>query len=198
MSNYDRKDHFYHLAKKQGRRSRAFFKLEELNKEHHFIKRGHKVLDLGAWPGSWLEYSASVIGPPGVLVGIDLQKIESLPQSNVHLITGDVRDEENINKALELAGGAFDAVISDMSPSLSGVKEVDVWAARSLAELAFYVAEQTLADGGTLAIKVFKSNEIDQFFRTIQKRFRKLIRKELDSTRKTSKEYYILGLGFIK
>jgi 23S rRNA (uridine2552-2'-O)-methyltransferase len=197
MANYDRKDRFYELAKQQGRRSRAFFKLKELNQHYAFISPGGKILDLGAWPGSWLEYAATVVGRSGAVVGIDLQEIEPLEnRKQVHLLTGDVREEQNINAALEFAGDRFDAVISDMSPSLTGIREVDSWAARSLAELAFSVAEVALRPGGTLVIKVFKSSEIDQFYRSIQQRFGKLIRKELKSTRKTSNEFYIVGREF--
>ena len=198
MANYDRKDRFYQMAKEQGKRSRAFFKLKELNQHFAFIYPGAKILDLGAWPGSWLEYSSAVVNSHGKVVGIDLQEIEPLPKKNVHLITGDVRDQENIDQAIEFAGGLFDAVISDMSPSLTGIREVDSWAARSLAELAFFTCESALRPEGTLVIKVFKSSEIDQFYRSIQKRFERLIRKELKSTRKTSNEFYIIGKGFKK
>jgi 23S rRNA (uridine2552-2'-O)-methyltransferase len=196
MGDYNRTDHFYQKAKDEGLRSRAAFKIEEINKKYKLIKPGMRVLDLGAWPGGWLQVVAGLVGDRGVAVGIDLVKIEDLGEENVKVITGDVRDEENIEKALSLAGGPFDVVISDMSPKLTGVREIDNPACVGCVELSIYVAGQTLKNGGSWIAKIFKGGETDAFVKTIRPLFNKLVRAELDSTRKSSNEFYLIGTGF--
>lgn len=195
---YDRKDHFYKKAKSQGLRSRANFKLQELNEKYKLLREGHKVLDLGAWPGGWLQYSLTCIGSKGKAVGIDLVEIEDLGDKRLITITGDVTEDENIKQAIDFAGSKFDVVVSDMSPKLSGVKESDQARAAGLVELACNVAERTLVKGGNFVCKTFKGQDTDQIFKTIKPKFTKLLRSELDSSRKTSNEYYIVGLGLIQ
>lgn len=191
--SYDRKDHFYNLAKSEGFRSRASFKLKELNKKYGLLKPGFKVADLGAWPGGWMQVASQAVGRRGLVVGIDLVEIEDFGQDNVKCITGDVRDDEVIAKAKEMAGGAFDLILSDMSPKLSGIKEVDRYGAVGCAELALWASSQLLKEGGSIVIKVFKSNETEEFIRELRKHFKKVVRSELDSTRKTSNEFYVIG-----
>lgn len=194
--SYNRKDHLYHKAKSDGYRSRAAYKLEELNKRYGILKHGFKVLDLGAWPGGWMQIASRHVGYLGKVVGIDLAEIEAFDGTNIKVITGDVRDEENLSAALEWAGGRFDVVISDMSPKLSGIKEADRYGAVACAELAIWAAHHTLRSGGNVVIKVFKGNETEEFVKSIRPLFNKVARVELDSTRKTSNEFYIAAFGF--
>ena len=195
-SSYDRKDHYYNLAKEHGFRSRAAYKIKELDKKHKLIERGFKVVDLGAWPGGWMQVAAGVVGPKGLVVGIDLAEIEEFREDNVVSFVGDVSDEEVLSKATELSKGYFDLVLSDMSPKLSGIKEADRARAVGCAELALWACGTLLKTGGTLVIKVFKNNETDEFVKVMRKSFSKVVRSELDSTRKTSDEYYCVGFGF--
>ena len=193
---YNRKDHFYERAKQEGFASRAAYKLKELQSKHRLIKQGYSVLDLGAWPGGWCEVAAKLTGPSGVVVGIDFVQIEiSLPKY-VHFLKGDVGDENILAQAVELAGGHFNAVISDMSPKLTGIREVDALATTGCGELALFVAEKLLLPGGSLAVKLFKSAEADLFVKSARPLFNKLVRNELSSTRRTSNEFYMVGLGF--
>jgi len=194
--NYKRKDQYFKQAKEEGYRSRAAYKLIELNKKYKFVKRGSKTIDLGAWPGGWLQVAARQVGPTGLVVGIDLQEIEDFADKNIKLIQGDVKDESNIEQALTFAEGAFDVVLSDMSPKLSGIKEVDRLSAVALAELAMQTAQQLLKMEGSIVIKVFKGNETEEFVKSARGVFRKLIRAELKSSRKTSNEFYLVGLGY--
>ncbi len=194
---YERKDHLYKKAKSQGIRSRANFKLEELNDKYKLLRQGHKVLDLGAWPGGWLQFILNCIGPSGKAVGIDLVEIDDLNDRRVKTIQGDVLDEAVISQALEFCGGNFNLVVSDMSPKLSGVRESDQARSVALNELAAEVAERTLLKGGNFVCKTFKGHETDLLFKKIKPKFNKLLRSELDSSRKTSNEYYIVGLGLI-
>lgn len=194
--SYNRKDHFYNKAKSEGFRSRAAYKLKELNQDYGILKPGFKVIDLGAWPGGWMQVASQAVKHSGLVVGIDLVEIEDFGEDNVRCITGDVRDDENIARAKEYAGGSFDLVLSDMSPKLSGIKEVDRYGSVGCAELALWASYQLLRPGGNLVIKVFKSNEAEEFIKDFRKHFTKVTRSQLDSTRKTSNEFYLLGLGF--
>jgi 23S rRNA (uridine2552-2'-O)-methyltransferase len=193
---YNRTDHLYHKAKEEGYRSRASFKLLEMNNRFRLLKKGGRVLDLGAWPGGWLQVAAEIVGSDGVVVGIDLVPIEPLPESNVHLLTGDARDEAVQAKAFAFAKGKFHVVLSDMSPKLTGIKEADRLGSVSCAELALHIAQQTLVGGGGLVIKLFKSPEAEEFVKMMRPMFNKVTRSELDATRNTSNEFYVIGTGF--
>ncbi len=195
-NNYNRKDQFYKSAKESGYRSRAFFKLKEMDKKYKLFKRNDSVLDLGAWPGSWLEYTIKAVGNSGLCVGADLVEMKEFPENNVHCVTGDLRDESTIEEILSINPKRFDSVISDMSPKLTGIKEADRAGAIACAELAFWLSEKFLKPNGIFLTKVFKSEEANQFFRDIRKSFDELKRSKLDSTRKTSNEFYIIGIGY--
>lgn len=193
--NYNRKDHLYMKAKEEGYQSRASYKLIELNKKYALLKPGFKVLDLGAWPGGWMQVASEAVGPRGLVVGIDFVEIAQIGGANTHSLQGDVADDEVIKKAFDLAGGKFDLVVSDMSPKLTGIKDLDRTAAVGCAELALFVAQRTLRAGGNFVAKVFKGNETEEFYRATRPFFERLVRIELDSTRRTSNEFYIVGFG---
>lgn len=193
---YNRKDRLYWDAKEHGYRSRAAFKLIEINEKFRLLGQGSRVFDLGAWPGGWLQVAAQLVGAQGRVVGIDLVQIEPLPSENVLLLHGDARDEALVTTAADFAGGRFDVLLSDMSPKLTGIKEADRYAAVACAELAMFIAERVLTPGGALVVKVFKSPESDAFVKTVRPLFNKVARVELDSTRKTSNEYYLIATGY--
>ncbi len=194
--SYNRKDGFYSKAKEEGFRSRAAYKLKELDSRYHLLRSGTKVIDLGAWPGGWLQVCAARVGARGKVVGIDLAEMDPLPEPQVCTITGDVRDEENLEQAREFAGGAFDLVLSDMSPKHTGIKSVDQMATAAVAELALWAAGQLLRPGGNFVVKLFPSNETELFVKSARSRFNKVVRMGLKSTRKSSREFYLLGFGF--
>ena len=196
MSNYERQDHLYKAAKSSGYRSRAAYKLKELQKRSKVIKRGDKVLDLGAWPGSWSQVALELTGKAGAVAAIDLKQIDPIDQANFHFKQGDACEIENLQALMKTCGGRFDVVLSDMSPKLTGIKFADRAAIEGIAELALWAATQSLRTGGNFALKVFKCSEIDNFYRSNLKLFDKLKRVELSSTRKSSNEYYIVGIGF--
>ena len=195
-AQYNRKDPFYERAKEAGYRSRAAYKLLEINKKYKILKPGTKVIDLGSWPGGWLQVASEIVGESGLVVGIDLVELEPLDKGNTTAITGDARDQSNIRMALEIAGSRFDAVLSDMSPKLSGIPETDQAGTVACAELALEVAGQVLKERGDLIIKVFKGSDTDQFVRRLKPKFAAINRAELDSTRATSNEYYLIAKGF--
>lgn len=194
MSKYNRKDHFYKQAKTGNQRSRAYFKLKELDQKYKLFKKGDNVLDLGCWPGGWVQYALERVGTSGKVLGFDLQVTEGFDSKNVSLHALDLF--EDIDEALEITKsflGKANSVISDLSPKLTGIKTADRMQSIGLVERAYYFASEFLVSGGTFVTKVFKSNEAEEFYRSIRGDFNKVIRKELDSTRKTSTEFYIVG-----
>lgn len=196
MCAYERKDHLYKKAKSEGMRSRAAYKLVEIDQRFHILVPGTKVLDLGAWPGGWLQIALQRIGQSGLAVGIDLVEIRELDDPRLLVVEGDARDEEIIGRAMEFAGGQFDLILSDMSPKLTGVRDIDMPASLGLVELCLHVAGRALRPGGNLVCKTFKGGGVDAFVKSARPLFNKIVRSELDSTRKTSNEFYIIGLGY--
>jgi 23S rRNA (uridine2552-2'-O)-methyltransferase len=192
-SEYNRKDHLYQKAKDEGYRSRAAYKLLEIQQSYKVIPQGAHVLDVGAWPGGWTQVALELVGPKGSVTGIDLQALDPLDDPRCKLIAGDARDLEEI---LGNPGPCFDSVISDMSPKLTGIKEADQAGTVGCAELALYVAQQLLKKDGSFIVKVFKGGEVEGFVKSARPMFNKLIRSELKSTRATSNEFYVIGLGF--
>jgi 23S rRNA (uridine2552-2'-O)-methyltransferase len=192
-SSYNRKDHLYKKAKEEGYRSRAAYKLKEIQATHKIIAPNSSVLDVGAWPGGWTQVALEYVGPNGSVTAIDLQPLEPIDDPRCHLLSGDARDLE---ETLGHPGPSFDCVISDMSPKLTGIKEADQAGTVACAELALYVAQQLLKKGGNFVAKVFKGGEVEGFVKSARPMFNKLIRSELDSTRNSSNEFYVIGLGF--
>jgi 23S rRNA (uridine2552-2'-O)-methyltransferase len=194
MSQYNRKDHLYKKAKEEGYRSRAAYKLIEIQETYNLIRSGDAVLDVGAWPGGWTQVALEFIGQKGTVTGIDLVSVDPIDDPRCTLITGDARDLDTL---IPMDGGEpFDVVISDMSPKLSGIKEADQAGIVACAELALWAATQFLKNGGNFAVKVFKGGQIETFVKTARPMFNRLVRTELQSTRNTSNEFYVIGLGF--
>lgn len=193
---YKRKDHYYEKAKESGYRSRAAFKLIELSKRFKILNRGDYVLDLGCWPGSWLQVAARKTGPDGLVVGIDLQALEDLGLQNVVTIVGDAGDPDTINSAIKVAGRQFNLLLSDMSPKLSGIREVDQARIAACGEMALNVCRVALHPGGNIVMKLFKGGQVEDIVREARKDFKTVKRIELDATRSTSNEFYIVGMGF--
>lgn len=197
VSDYNRKDAFYKRAKEEGYRSRAAYKLKEIDSKYGLLKSGYRVLDLGAWPGGWMQVAAERVGSSGRVVGIDLVQIEDFGSDNIKVIVGDARDDVNLDAARSFAGGDFNLVLSDMSPKLTGIREVDSAQTVGCAELALFIARRVLIKQGNLVMKVFKSNETEVFVKSLRPLFNKVVRSELDSTRKTSNEFYLIALGYV-
>ncbi len=193
MSEYNRKDHLYQKAKEEGYRSRAAYKLVEVQDAYKIIKSGNSVLDVGAWPGGWTQVALNYVGDSGSVTAIDLQALDPIDDPRCKLIAGDARDLEQI---LGTGDPSFDVVVSDMSAKLTGIKEADQAAAVGCAELALYVAQQNLKQGGNFLVKVFKGGDVEGFVKSTRPMFNKLLRSELKSSRNTSNEFYVIGLGF--
>lgn len=191
---YQRKDAFYARAKAEGYRSRAAYKLMDLARRYQLLKRGDHVVDLGAWPGGWLQVAADLVGPRGVVVGVDLAPIDPLPQPWVSLIVGDAGDPVVLEQVRERCGGRVDILLSDMAPKLSGIRDRDAARAAELAETAVAIAARLVTPGGRLVMKVFSGGESAALtlargvFATA-----KLTKPE--SSRKESAEMYLIASG---
>lgn len=196
---YNRKDSLHQKAKAEGYRSRAAYKLIELNKKYNLLKSGQSVLDLGCWPGGWMQVASKIVGSKGLVVGIDLADQEPLNLTNTHFLLGDACDEEILAQAFSLLpdkDSKFDLVISDMSPKLTGIREVDQAGTSRVIELALYVADNALKIGGSVIMKGFPGNDTELAIKSARKKFNKIIRTIPDATRKTSNEFYIIGVGY--
>jgi 23S rRNA (uridine2552-2'-O)-methyltransferase len=193
---YERKDSFYGRAKSAGYRSRAAFKLQELARRYRLLRKGSRVVDLGAWPGGWLQVAAERVGPGGRVVGVDLHRVDPLPQSWVSCIEGDAADPAVADEILRRAGGPVDAVLSDMSPKLTGVRARDEARAAELAEATLELARRVLAGGGHLVMKTFMSAETSALLAELRRHFRTVKLSRPEASRKGSAETYVVALGF--
>jgi len=193
---YERKDGFYRRAKRTGYRSRAAYKLIELSRQHRLIRPGNSVVDLGAWPGGWLQVAAELVGPRGRVVGVDLVAIAPLSDPVVTCLTGDVRESRVQEEIARLAGGKADVVLSDMAPKLTGIRVTDHARSAELAHLAFTVATQLLRPRGRLLLKAFTSRDADELVSAVRQRFTEVKRSRPKATRSGSAEIYIVGLDF--
>ena len=192
---YQRKDPFYARAKAAGYRSRAAYKLLELARRYRLIERGDHLVDLGAWPGGWLQVAAELSGPSGVVVGVDLQPIDALG-GGVSTIVGDAREEAVQEQLRARCRGRVDVVLSDMAPKLSGIRDRDTARAVELAESGLAIADRLLAPGGRLLLKLFTAPEIDAVVNAARDRFESVKRTHTEATRKGSAEQYLVCVGF--
>lgn len=188
-------DPYVKRSQKDGYRSRAVYKLEELDLKYQLLKKGITVVDLGAAPGGWSQYVSYQIGEHGNIFALDILPMDPLP--DVEFIQGDFREEEVLNQLLELIGEKkADLVLSDMAPNMSGVDAVDLPKAMYLTELALELAQTTLTKGGNFVVKVFQGEGFDEYVKQCRNLFKKVMIRKPDASRPRSREVYILGQGF--
>jgi len=192
-----KRDQFHRLAKQKGYRSRASFKLFQVTKRYRFIKRGDRVLDLGAAPGGWLQAARKVVGAEGYVLGVDKDPIEDLPYQNVTAFVTDVTQSDVIERIQSVSGLAFDVVVSDLSPNISGVWEVDHARQMELARTALRIARVILKPAGNLLVKIFQGSELKEFQLEMKSSFSTLRIVKPPASRPESAELYFLGLGFL-
>ena len=194
MGHYRRKDATYHEAKKAGLRSRAGIKLEDLDARFRLLGSGKKVVDLGCWPGAWLQVAAARVGARGLVVGVDLVAVEPLGLSNVVTIEGDVNDSAVQQRILDALDGPADVVLCDLAPKLTGIRATDQAREEHLVETAIAFAERVLAPGGSMLIKLFSTVEASSVKR-LRAGFRSATAYRPPSTRKGSSEIYACATG---
>lgn len=197
MGQYQRKDRFYRKAKEQGLPSRASFKIEEIIQKFSFVSKGQRVLDLGAAPGGWTAILAQAVGPKGLILATDRLPLQGVAGSNIEFYQGDIFGEETrLWLEEKLKGKKIDALCSDLSPNLSGIYFKDALASVELAQKSLELAARFLKPGGNWVAKVFPGEEFPELIKEVKSRFKRHKVFEPQSTRKTSKEVYVLGLQF--
>jgi 23S rRNA (uridine2552-2'-O)-methyltransferase len=192
----DRKrDYYYKKAKEEKYRSRASYKLSQAVKKYHFIKYGDVVVDLGAAPGGWMQIAKRIVGNKGFVLGVDLKSFEPFMQDYVRIIEGDMTDEETLRQILELLPRKADVVLSDASPNISGIWEVDHARQMDLAGCALNIAMETLNPSGNFFVKVFQGDMLQDFVKKTKNAFEVVKVIKPPASRAKSSEVFILGIG---
>lgn len=187
-------DFFVKQAKKEGYRSRAAYKLLEIDERDRILKPGQIVVDLGAAPGSWSQVVSQKVGYTGKVIALDILEMTPLP--NVIFIQSDFREEQAILKLKNhLNGQTANLVISDMAPNMSGIAVSDQAKSMYLAELALTFSMEQLNYGGNFLVKVFQGRDFDSFLREMRINFQSVLIRKPKASRDRSNELYLLGLG---
>jgi 23S rRNA (uridine2552-2'-O)-methyltransferase len=187
-------DPYVARAKREGYRSRAAYKLLEIDEKYHLLKTGQRVVDLGAAPGGWSQIAARKVGPKGKVVGIDLLPIDPMP--GVEFIELDFLDESAPGKLIEMLGGPADVVMSDMAANTTGHKKTDHLRIMGLAEAAIYFAREILAPGGVFIAKVFQGGTESELLADLKRDFAVVRHVKPAASRADSAELYVMATGF--
>ncbi|MBQ0824399.1 RlmE family RNA methyltransferase [Microvirga terrae] len=187
-------DPYVARAKREGYRSRAAFKLLEIDEKYHLLKPGQRIVDLGAAPGGWSQIAATKVGPKGKVVGIDLLPIDPMP--GVEFIQLDFLDESAPGRLIEMLGGPADIVMSDMAANTTGHKKTDHLRIIGLAEAAIYFAREILAPGGAFVAKVFQGGTENQLLADLKRDFAVVRHVKPAASRADSAELYVMATGF--
>jgi len=189
-----KRDYYYKKAKEEKYRSRAAYKLFQAIEKYHFMKRGDAVVDLGAAPGGWTQAARKIVGSKGFVLGVDLKPIEPFPQSNVRTIIGDINEQETIEQILSMLPRKADVVISDASPNISGIWEVDHARQIDLAQQALKIALETLKPSGNFFVKVFEGDLLVDFINKVKRHFEIMRIIKPKASRAKSSEMFVLGM----
>lgn len=188
-------DEFVKRSQKEGYRSRAAYKLLELQEKDHFIKPGQVVVDLGAAPGGWLQVAKSLVGRNGLVIGLDLLQIDPIP--GVELIQGDFSEQKTLDRLNKILDGSpVDLVLSDMAPNISGIAAVDQPRSMYLCELALDFCRESLAEGGGFVSKVFQGEGFDTFLRDVKSDFGRVLTRKPKASRPKSREVYLVARNY--
>jgi 23S rRNA (uridine2552-2'-O)-methyltransferase len=187
-------DHYSRQAKKDNYPARSVYKLQEIQRRNKIIKKGDRVLDLGCSPGSWILYASALAGEKGSVVGLDIKPVTVNIPENARIYICDIL---SIDDALFCSiGNDFNVVMSDMAPATTGNKSVDSARSYDLCIAAFNIADKVLAPGGSFLCKIFQGDDFKKFSETVKAAYKTHKIFKPQSSRKASKEIYIIGLGF--
>jgi 23S rRNA (uridine2552-2'-O)-methyltransferase len=187
-------DPYVAAARRQGYRSRAAFKLQQLDQRFHLLRRGARVVDLGCAPGGWSQVAAEHVGPSGAVVGIDLAETDSLPGAT--LLHGDFRDEAAVAQIRVALGGLADVVLSDMAAPATGHAATDHLRVVALAEDALALAQTLLKPGGAFVVKVFQGGATGDLLAALKRSFAEVRHAKPAASRAESAETYVVAKGF--
>ena len=191
----ERKDAHYKRAKAHGYRARSAYKLIELDDRHRFLAHGRRVIDLGAWPGGWLQVAAERTQPDARIVGVDLEPLDPFPDPRVRSLVGDVSDAATHAALLEAIGGRADVLLSDAAPKLTGVASTDEARLELLGDAILEAAAALLPPEGTLVMKIFIGPAGVSVRRAIERKFQSVKVTRPDATRRGSSEIYVIARG---
>ena len=189
------RDEYVKRAQAEGYRSRAAYKLLELQEQEMLLRSGQTVVDLGAAPGGWSQIARQIVGPGGRVLALDILPMD--PITGVEFIQGDFREQEPLDRLRVLLGGdAVDLVISDMAPNVSGVSAVDQPKAIYLCEIALDLAREVLRPGGGFLVKVFQGEGFDAYIRELRSTFSRVVTRKPRASRAKSREVYLVAGNF--
>jgi 23S rRNA (uridine2552-2'-O)-methyltransferase len=186
-------DHYTRRAKKDRFPARSVYKLKEIQQRYKLIKKGDRVLDLGCAPGSWLLYAATQTGNKGMVVGIDLKPVSVKVPSHVRIYTGDILSMDD--ELFRIVGKDFNVILSDMAPATTGSRHTDSARSFNLCQAALSIAQTRLITGGSFVCKIFQGEDFKEFSNSVKMQFNRYKIFKPQSSRKASKEIYIIGLG---
>lgn len=194
--NERKREFYYRKAKAEKFRSRASYKLFQAVKKYKFIKAGDVVVDLGAAPGGWTQAAKKLVEDSGYVLAVDLKPIKPLDETNIRVILGDISDPQTVNKIQDSLPRSADVVVSDVSPNISGIWELDHARQIDLATQSLRTAVQILRHGGNFFVKVFQGSSTNRFVNKARQHFSfvKLVKPK--ASRSRSAELYLLGMGF--
>lgn len=189
-----KRDYYYKKAKEEKYRSRAAYKLLQAVEKYHFIKEGDVVVDLGAAPGGWTQAARKIVGAGGFVLGVDLKPIRPFLENNVRTIIGDIADQETLKQILEMLPRKADVLISDVSPNISGIWELDHARQLDCAQKALEIALKTLKPSGNFFVKVFQGDMLDDYIKKMKHYFEDVKVIKPKASRAKSSEIFVLGI----
>ena len=193
-----KRDYYYRKAKEEKYRSRAAYKLFQAVEKYRFMKKGDVVVDLGAAPGGWIQAARKIVGTKGFVLGVDLKPIEPFPQNNVRTIIGDINEQETLEQILSMIPKKADVIISDASPNISGIWEVDHARQIDLAHQSLKIALETLRPLGSFFVKVFEGDLLVDFINELKRHFEVVRIIKPKASRAKSSEIFVLGMHLKK
>ncbi len=193
---FNRKDSYYKQAKREGKRSRAIYKIEEIDQRFRVFKKGQKILELGAAPGGWMEYIAQRVGPSGMVLGLDLLPIAKLKSPPCLTLIADILAPDTGARIDDLVSPPFAGIVSDLAPNLTGIKATDQANSIAILESALQLGLERLNQGGFFIGKVFQGSELKPFKNRLQALFAKTTLAKPKASRKTSTEIYLVATGY--
>jgi len=193
VARYERKDRFHRQAKREGYRSRAAYKLAEIDRRQRLLRPGARVVDLGCWPGGWLQVAAEAVGPAGRVIGVDLAAVAALPLPQVALIQAGLAEPDLAERILAALGGPADVVLCDAAPKLTGIRDRDRAQEEELLLAVERLAPALLRPGGDLLLKVLECPEAPPIERRIAARFERARALRPEASRQGSSERYLLA-----
>jgi 23S rRNA (uridine2552-2'-O)-methyltransferase len=189
-----KRDHYRKLARDQGYRSRAAYKLKQINDSYRILRKGQKVADIGCAPGGWLQVAVGAVGSTGRVAGIDLKAVE--PVEGATILQGSIDDPAAVSSLIEALGGRADVVLSDLAPNVSGMWEVDHARQIDRTRNALGLAKQVLGANGSAVFKVFEGEFLAELKEELKKSFAKVLVSKPQASRQESSELYLVCLNF--